>query len=86
MGTYPLVENNLPKGGLILHNPAPFLIIKIRTRLKVDYMSINIFENIEFRLLVVGKGAGKGLNSPPMERPASYQLVGRVMAYQGDDE
>jgi len=49
-------------------------------------MSINIFENIEFRLLVVGKGAGKGLNRPPMERPASYQLVGRVMAYQGDDE
>jgi hypothetical protein len=29
--------------------------------------------------------SGKGRNWPPKDEPASYQLVGRVIAYQGDD-
>ena len=28
---------------------------------------------------------GKGRNFPVLEELAAYQLVGRVMAYQGDD-
>ena len=28
---------------------------------------------------------GKALNWAPKDKPASYQLVGEVMAYQGDD-
>jgi len=51
-----------------------------------EFGTFEFVSNFDIRISdFLAQGTSKGCNYPLEDGPASYQLVGRVMAYQGDD-
>jgi len=77
VGTNLEVRNSPPKGGVILDGSSSNFAKQIIKELTDDE---NSYSEIDCRAKL---GLDKDLSL--LDRPARYQLVGKVMAYQGND-